>query len=319
MQKTSIIGIAATVAFFSFTITSPVQAAEPPVKCSSGKLVEAGKYASCRMKMDTRAVVKGVAPDYSRCESKFSDEWGEIEARAAGACPSTGDEAAVKAAITMCLGNVAAGLKPITEAAAPTIRCTKRKLKTAGKYVGCRMKVAARAVTKGGAPDYTRCASKFSNRWRKTEIKAAGACPSTDDEAAVEAAITTCMDNVAAGLKSSAPSACSGAEIDGACWLLSEDQSDCIETCVEAGLSYDKATRMYSGSDGTDASCEEILDALGAPADPFVLNSTDCINFPVGMGCFHDLFYGIRVRCAVVPTDATSFFADAQRACACVP
>lgn len=319
MHKALNIGIAAVAAFCSFTIPLPTQAAEPSAKCLSGKLLQAGKYAGCRMKMDSRAVAKGVEADYYRCESRFSDEWDAIEARAAGACASTGDEAAVKAAISTCVGDVAAGLKPSIQAPRPEVRCSKRKLKAAGKYVACRMKMDSRAAAKGVAPDYTRCESKFSARWRKTETKSAGACPTSGDEAAVEAAITMCMDNVAAGLTSSASSACPGALVDGACWFLSENQSDCIERCAEAGLRYDQATRMYAGSDGTDANCEKILDALGAPGDPFVLNSTDCSNVPNGMGCFHDLFYHLRVRCSIVPTDATSFFPDAQRVCACAP
>ena len=74
MKKGSIIGIAAMAAIFSFTITSTTQAADPAVKCEAGKLKEAGKYANCRMKADSKAYKKDEVPDNTKCFPKFSDK-----------------------------------------------------------------------------------------------------------------------------------------------------------------------------------------------------------------------------------------------------
>jgi hypothetical protein len=176
------------------------------------------------------------------------------------------------------------------------------------------MKAEAKGVAKDVAPDYTKCESKFSDKWGKVEAKGDGECPSNGDEAAVEAAITTCMGNVAEGVK---PFVCPGVEVGGACWFLAGNFEDCNTTCVGAGLSYDEATRTYAGSDGTDEQCEEVLDALGTPADPFVGNAGFCVDG--AMGCFHDSFETERTRCDQLPTTAFAAVGDAQRACACAP
>lgn len=77
-------------------------AADPAVTCESKKLNEAAKYASCRLKADSKAVKKNALPDYTKCESKFSQKWGQIETKAGpGICPSEGDEASMHARITM--------------------------------------------------------------------------------------------------------------------------------------------------------------------------------------------------------------------------
>lgn len=112
MTKARTIGIGAVAATMAFAAISIGHAADPAVTCEAAKLKEAGKYANCRMKADSKAAKKNEAPDYTRCESKFSDKWGKAEAKAAGACPSNGDETAVESAVTACMGDIAAGLAP---------------------------------------------------------------------------------------------------------------------------------------------------------------------------------------------------------------
>ncbi len=81
--------------------TPPAHALEPAPKCESAKLTEAGKYAFCRLKADSKAIKKGVPADYSKCFSKFSEKWDRAEAKAgSGICPSEGDDSSMAIRIT---------------------------------------------------------------------------------------------------------------------------------------------------------------------------------------------------------------------------
>lgn len=60
-------------------------------KCATQKMKVAGKYVSCRMNEEAKAIKKGTAPDFSKCNTKFADKWDKIESKAAGACPTEGD------------------------------------------------------------------------------------------------------------------------------------------------------------------------------------------------------------------------------------
>ena len=83
-------------------LISPAGAADPAVKCESGKLKEASKYGACRMKADAKAVTKGGSPDYAKCEGKFADKWNKIETTAGpGVCPSEGDATSMDSRITI--------------------------------------------------------------------------------------------------------------------------------------------------------------------------------------------------------------------------
>jgi hypothetical protein len=78
------------------------------VNCESGKLKEAGKYGNCRLKADSKAVKKGEAADYTKCESKFADKWTKTETKAGvGICPSEGDQASIDARITTDAAEIA--------------------------------------------------------------------------------------------------------------------------------------------------------------------------------------------------------------------
>jgi len=69
-------------------------------KCSAAKIKEAGKYGFCRLKAESKAIKKGEAPDYSKCDSKFPQQWMKAETKAGGECPTSGDEAAIQAQVT---------------------------------------------------------------------------------------------------------------------------------------------------------------------------------------------------------------------------
>ena len=73
--------------------TTSAHAIDPDAKCEFSKLKEAGKYGFCRLKAESKGVKKSAAPDYSKCETKFSTKWGKAEDKAGtGVCPSEVDE-----------------------------------------------------------------------------------------------------------------------------------------------------------------------------------------------------------------------------------
>lgn len=84
------------------------QAADPAVKCESGKLKESSKYAACRLKADAKAVSKGEAADYTKCEDKFTAKWASVEGKTdPGICPSEGDVGTMNTRITTDAAEIA--------------------------------------------------------------------------------------------------------------------------------------------------------------------------------------------------------------------
>jgi hypothetical protein len=94
------IGAVVPALVISIAIVNPAWSADPTVTCESGKLKEAAKYGQCRLKEESKGVKKGVAPDFTKCESKFSLKWQKVETKGAGLCPTNGDEAAIDQRIT---------------------------------------------------------------------------------------------------------------------------------------------------------------------------------------------------------------------------
>ena len=108
MPNRSILGAAAFAAIVSLTLTSTTQAADPAVKCESGKLKESAKYSSCRLKAESKAVKKSETPDYTKCETKFADKWGKTELKAGpGVCPTEGDVLVLNGLLTDCADSAA--------------------------------------------------------------------------------------------------------------------------------------------------------------------------------------------------------------------
>jgi hypothetical protein len=71
-------------------------AVDPADRCEADKLKEVGKYCSCRLKAESKAVKKAEEPDFSRCNQKYTAKWASAEAKAGGACPTEGDAEAVQ-------------------------------------------------------------------------------------------------------------------------------------------------------------------------------------------------------------------------------
>ncbi len=95
-------------AFVVVGVTQVAVAADPAEKCETGKLKEAGKYATCRLKSEATGIKKGLPADFTKCESKFTDKWGKLEAKAGvGICPSESDASSIDARITIDTDEIA--------------------------------------------------------------------------------------------------------------------------------------------------------------------------------------------------------------------
>lgn len=79
-------------------------------RCRTAKLREAAKYTLCRLKAESSAVQRGTPPDFHHCEDRLASRWTSAEARAGGACPTVGDEAAVRALLAQQADDVATAL-----------------------------------------------------------------------------------------------------------------------------------------------------------------------------------------------------------------
>ncbi len=77
-----------------------VRAIDPDVKCYADKTKETAKYYACRLKAESKAIKKAETPDFSKCDSKYSEKWQKAESKAGGACLTNGDEAPIQARIT---------------------------------------------------------------------------------------------------------------------------------------------------------------------------------------------------------------------------
>jgi hypothetical protein len=89
----------------------PGRAADPGFKCSADKVKEAAKYSACRLKAESKSIKKGEAADVSKCNSKYSEKWQQAESKAGGACPTNGDEDAIKDQVVQFAAGLAGVLK----------------------------------------------------------------------------------------------------------------------------------------------------------------------------------------------------------------
>ncbi len=88
-------------------------------KCEAKKLLAAATYGKCRLKADRKSLVSGTPVDYTKCDSNFLAAYARAETNAAGACPTTGDAAAVQTRIS---GDTAALTAEIGGAEATALR-----------------------------------------------------------------------------------------------------------------------------------------------------------------------------------------------------
>jgi hypothetical protein len=116
-------------------IAGPAGAVDPGPKCEADKLKEAGKYGFCRLKAESKYAKTGnalkYAQDLEKCDTKYSEKWGKAETKAAGDCPTSGDEAAMQEQITSDADAIAVCLSgtcpPTCSALPPTGQTTAYK------------------------------------------------------------------------------------------------------------------------------------------------------------------------------------------------
>ena len=202
------------------------------------------------------------------------------------------------------------GLPTSGRAVDPDTKCYADKVKEAAKYSACRLKAESKAIKKFEVPDFSKCDSKFSQKWQKVESKAEGACPTNGDEAAIQARVQQCVDDLVVVLGNACLAG--GARVGGACWYLGGDGESCDTVCTNAGLVYDSATATYAGSGGTLAQCDEVMDALGD-----TLTLSEDLDCGATLGCVIDPIVGTRIRCTTPVTDSASGTSTILRACAC--
>lgn len=111
---------------------------------------------------------------------------------------------------------------------------------------------------------------------------------------------------------------CPGSIVGDFCWLLSGSNESCETTCLDAGLTYDEATRTYAGSDGNLANCNAVLDALNPLSEFYTAYDSTDFPCPTGWGCVYDET-GFEYRCLNPSTTAAAQSVNIRRACACKP
>jgi hypothetical protein len=121
------------------------------------------------------------------------------------------------------------------------------------------------------------------------------------------------------------PLACDGVIIGGNCWWFGQNNQSCDQVCSGKG-GYNDATRIYAGSGGTDANCNQVLQGLGISQQQGCI---DIVNRPAdGLGCAADFEFednscksgGSSTIRFVRYTDTTSSSNTGtyiRRACAC--
>src|SRR6185503_6902309 len=92
-------------------------------------------------------------------------------------------------------------------------KCAVGELRAAGRYSACRLKAHARATESGGGtPVFSKCDAKLSAKWGRAEARGKGQCPSSSDQAAIQAFITERTDGVATALIGGPLPSCSGTQ-----------------------------------------------------------------------------------------------------------
>lgn len=80
-------------------------------KCQQNKVKEAGKYTDCLFKASSKAIRKGVAPDFARCGERFLKKWLRLESDPERRpCSTSGDSSAIRANLDDCHASVTASL-----------------------------------------------------------------------------------------------------------------------------------------------------------------------------------------------------------------
>jgi hypothetical protein len=103
-----------TTAAAAMFLASTAFGATPAERCESGKNTEAGGYVECRQRAEAKYVLRGDAAArasaLAECADRYGTKWTQLESRAGGTCPSTGDQSAIQQALDTASTDVAAAL-----------------------------------------------------------------------------------------------------------------------------------------------------------------------------------------------------------------
>jgi hypothetical protein len=105
-------------------LASTAFGATPAERCERGKNTEAGGYVECRQRAEAKYALRGDAAArasaLAECADRFGTKWTQLESRAGGTCPSTGDQSAIQQALDTASTDVAAALAgPLAAQAKP--------------------------------------------------------------------------------------------------------------------------------------------------------------------------------------------------------
>ena len=93
--------------------------ADPAETCRTNKMLRAGAYDLCLLKVTARAARRGEPPDTAKCDTKFALAWAKVEAKSGGACPTSGDATAIAAQVQGDVAAIVASLTPTTTTLPP--------------------------------------------------------------------------------------------------------------------------------------------------------------------------------------------------------
>src|SRR5690242_8932184 len=175
-------------------------------KCSSGETKAAGKKASCKAGVLSKAAAKNLAPDAGKlaaCDTKFSA--GFTKAQSAGGCPSSETAGQMETTVDNFVNDlnseIAVGPLPS--------KCQAAKLKAAGKKAGCKLGVQAKGLAKDIAPDPGKlqaCSDKFAAAFAKAETGTT--CGAAANATTIENKVDAFMNDVVNTLNP--PASCCG-------------------------------------------------------------------------------------------------------------
>ena len=92
------------------------------------------------------------------------------------------------------------GLPTNVQAVEPNVKCYAAKVKETAKYYACRLKAESKAIKRGETPDFSKCDSKYGEKWAKAETKGEGECPTEGDQGAIITKMSGDSDTIVARL-----------------------------------------------------------------------------------------------------------------------
>lgn len=155
----------------------------------------------------------------------------------------------------------------VANAATDSEECAAAKMKAASKYIACRLAADAKAKSTGDAADYTKCDAGQSKTWTKIETRYPTGCPTSGDQAAVQADLAAATSCVADELAGPMGSCDTSAEL-----LCGNGVLDAGEVCDQSALG---GATCSSATSGVQA-----FGTLRCSADCEGFDTSACITCP---------------------------------------